>query len=158
MSCRSKTALSRHLAALRSRRASSRARVRSRMASSSTFRTDTGVRSPERISRASWTASRRAVLTRSPALLGKQRGRDDLTAMALFRQIAREPIPTGSCFIHKDQVCGLGLPLVHELVNVGLPGANRAEEDDLRVMRFGHLGHRHRLLMDIQSDIARARL
>jgi hypothetical protein len=50
------------------------------------------------------------------------------------------------------------LPLAHALVNVGLPGANRAEDDDVRVRRFGHLGHRNRLCMDILSDRERARL
>jgi hypothetical protein len=49
------------------------------------------------------------------------------------------------------------LPLAHALVNVGLPGANRAEDDDVRVRRFGHLGHRNRLCMDIQSDRERAK-
>jgi hypothetical protein len=78
--------------------------------------------------------------------------------MACVRQIAIEPGPTGSRFIDKDQVCGFGLQLAHELVNVGLPSANSAEEDDLRVMRCGHRGHRPRRLMDIPSDIERARL
>ena len=78
--------------------------------------------------------------------------------MAVVRQIALEPGATGSRFIDKDQVVGVGLQLAHEWVHVGLPGANSAEEDDLRVMRFGHIGHRNRLLMDIQSDIERARL
>jgi hypothetical protein len=64
----------------------------------------------------------------------------------------REPGPTGARFIDQDQVLGFGLQLAHELGNVGLPGANSAEEDDLRVMRCGHIGHRNRRLMDIPSD------
>ena len=54
--------------------ASSRARVRSRIASSSTLGTYTAVRSPERASLASCTASLRSVLTRSPGFLGISEG------------------------------------------------------------------------------------
>ena len=73
-SCRRPTALRRHVAALRSRRASSRARVRSRRASSSTVGPSPGVRSPARSRRARWSASRRAVCTRAPALVGSSAG------------------------------------------------------------------------------------
>ena len=61
-------------------------------------------------------------------LFGHERGRHDPAEMALFRQIAREPIPTGSCCIDKDQVWSCGLQLAPELINVDLPGANRAKE------------------------------
>jgi hypothetical protein len=57
----------RNLASLRALRVSARARLRSRLASSSTVGTSTAVRSPERPRRARGTASRRSVLTRSPA-------------------------------------------------------------------------------------------
>src|SRR5712692_3009088 len=70
MSWRSRKALRRAVAAFPSCSASSRARTTSRMASSSTPGTYPGVRSPDRSSRASCTASRRSVLTRSPACLG----------------------------------------------------------------------------------------
>jgi hypothetical protein len=70
----SRHACRRHWAACRSRMTSSRARRRSRMASSSTVGTSTGVRSPERSSRARCTASRRWVCTRSPALFGRHEG------------------------------------------------------------------------------------
>ena len=49
---------------------SSRARVRSRSASCASSGTHTGVNSPARSSRASDSASRRSVFTRSPALRG----------------------------------------------------------------------------------------
>ena len=58
-SWRRSKAVRRSFAAVRSRMLSSRARRRARMASSSTWGTSTGVRSPERVSRASWQASRR---------------------------------------------------------------------------------------------------
>ena len=74
IACRRRKALSRHLAALRARMASSRARHTSRMASSSPLGTWTGVRSPERSSRASLRASRRVILTRSPGLVGSNEG------------------------------------------------------------------------------------
>ncbi len=53
----------------------SRARLRSRMAASATAGTSTGVRAPERSSRASWTASRQSGFTRSPACWGRRAAR-----------------------------------------------------------------------------------
>jgi hypothetical protein len=44
------------------------------MAASSTEGTETGVRSPERITLANETAARRSVLTRSPDFLGMREG------------------------------------------------------------------------------------
>ena len=73
-SCRSTQAWRRRVAACRSRRVSSRARRRSRIASSSTAGTYPGVRSPARMSRANGLASRRSVVTRSPAFLGINEG------------------------------------------------------------------------------------
>ena len=49
-------------------------RARSRMAASSTAGTSTGVRSPARLSRARGVASRRSVVTRSPACFGTREG------------------------------------------------------------------------------------
>jgi hypothetical protein len=78
--------------ALRSRIVSSRARLRSRIASSSTAGTSTGVRSPERRSRASWVASRRSVLTRSAHLLRDQRGGHDPAEQCLLGEITIKPV------------------------------------------------------------------
>ena len=78
--------------------------------------------------------------------------------MALFRQITLEPVPTGARFIDKDQVFGFGWPLADELINVGRPGADGAEVEDVGVMVLGNIGDSDRLLMDIQSDLQRARL
>jgi hypothetical protein len=50
------------------------ARRRSRRASAATCGTSTGVRSPARTSRASWRASQRSVVTRSPACCGLHEG------------------------------------------------------------------------------------
>jgi hypothetical protein len=71
----STTGARRHLFAwARSPMASSRARRRSCMDASSTCGPSTGVRSPVRMSRASWRVSRRSVLTRSPACFGIREG------------------------------------------------------------------------------------
>ena len=91
-------------------------------------------------------------------LVGNQGRGDDPAVMALFRQIPIEPLPTGARFIDKDQVFGFGLQLADELINVGLPGADGAEVEDVGVMVLGNIGDGDRLLMDIQSDIQRARL
>jgi hypothetical protein len=55
-------------------------------------------------------------------------------------------------------VCGFGLLPSDELINIDLPGPDRAEVDDLGVVVFGNIGDGDRLFMDIQSDIERARL
>ena len=57
-----------------SRRVSSRARRRSRIAASSTAGPYTGVRAPERMRRARCLASRRLVVTRSPTFVGIKAG------------------------------------------------------------------------------------
>jgi hypothetical protein len=62
------------VAAWRAPLVASRARVRSRMAASSTVGPSTGVRAPARLSRARGTASRRSVCTRAPAFVGIQAG------------------------------------------------------------------------------------
>ncbi len=64
----------RTLAAFPSVRGSARARTRSRSASSSPLGIYPGVRAPERSRRASGTASRRSVFTRSPAFWGMPEG------------------------------------------------------------------------------------
>jgi hypothetical protein len=77
--------------------------------------------------------------------------------MALVRQITREPVPTGARFIDTNQVCGVGLPLA-EWINVGLPGADGAEGDDLSAVVFDDRGNRVRVFVDIHTDVQRARL
>lgn len=94
-SCRSQKAFRRNFAALRSRRASSRARVRSRMASSSSVGTSTGVRAPERIRRASCTASRRSVCTRAPALFGMREGATTQPSSPLWHRERSSQEPHG---------------------------------------------------------------
>jgi hypothetical protein len=78
--------------------------------------------------------------------------------MALFRQIPREPVPTGSRFINEDQVLGVGLQRAHEWIHVDVPGADRAEIDDLSIVLVGDIGHRNGLFVDIQTDVECARV
>jgi hypothetical protein len=78
--------------------------------------------------------------------------------MAFWGQIALEPVPTGACFIDQDPVRGFGVQLADELSNVGMPGADGAEVDDVGVVVFGNIGDSTGLLMDIQSDVERARV
>jgi hypothetical protein len=72
-------------------------------------------------------------------LFGNQRGGDDPADMAFLRQIALEPVPTGSRFIDQDQVWGFGLQLAHEVI-------------------FGDIGYSDGVFVDVQTDIERARL
>jgi hypothetical protein len=78
--------------------------------------------------------------------------------MAFLRQIAREPVPTGSHFIDKAQVGGFRLQLAHELINVASPRPNGAKLDDLSLVIFGGIGDCDGVLVDIQTDRERARL
>jgi hypothetical protein len=78
--------------------------------------------------------------------------------MAILHQIAIEPVPTGSRFIDKDQVCGFGVQLAHELINVASPRPNGARIADLSLVSFGDIGYCDGVLVDIQTDIERARL
>jgi hypothetical protein len=91
-------------------------------------------------------------------LLGNEGGRDDPADIAFVRQIAKEPIATGSRFIDEDQVLGFGLQPAHELINVALPSANGAQVDDLSVVSFGDIGHGDGVLVDIQPNIVCVRV
>ena len=50
------------------------------------------------------------------------------------------------------------MKLADELINVGLPGADGAEGDDLSVVICGDLGHGDGVLGDIQPNIECARV
>jgi hypothetical protein len=92
------------------------------------------------------------------SLFGNQGRGDDPADVASFGKITIEPGATRPRFIDKDQVLGLGWPLSNELINIGLPGADGAEVDDLSVVVFGDVGYGNRVFMDIHSDVQRARL
>ena len=91
-------------------------------------------------------------------LVGNQGRGDDPAVMALLRQITLEPVATRPRFIDKGQGLGLGGHLSKELIKSGRPGAEGAEVDDLSVVVFGDVGYGHRVLMNIHSDVQRARL
>jgi hypothetical protein len=78
--------------------------------------------------------------------------------MALFRQITIEPIATGTCFIDKDQMCGLGLELAGEVVNVTLACAHGPKVDDLSAVILRDVRHGDGVFVDIQTDIQCARV
>jgi hypothetical protein len=92
------------------------------------------------------------------SLLGNQRRRHHPAVVVFFRQIAVEPVATRAGFIDKDEVFGLGLHLPDELVEVTLAGADGAQIGHLSAVILSHIGHRNGLLMDISSDVTRARL
>ena len=80
------------------------------------------MRSPERISRASWTASRRSVFTRSPAFLGIKAGATAQQSLTFFHAIPVAPVAARSRFVDEDQMFGFGLQLAHEVINVNMGG------------------------------------
>ena len=67
-------------------------------------------------------------------LLRDQGRGDDPAAVAFFGQIAIEPIAAGAGFIDKDELLALGLQLPDELVDITLPGPDRAQRDDFRAI------------------------
>jgi hypothetical protein len=71
--------------------------------------------------------------------------------MAWFRQIARAPVPTGARCIDEDPGVGVGVQRAHEVIDLGLPGAEGAEVDHLSVVSVGDIRHGDELLMPIPS-------
>jgi hypothetical protein len=92
-------------------------------------------------------ASRRVVLTRSPDFWGIKEG-----------AIAVKPRATRAGVIDKDEGRALGWQPTDEVVKVTLSHPAGGEGDDLGVVVFGDRGDRDRVVMAIQTDVARARL
>jgi hypothetical protein len=78
--------------------------------------------------------------------------------VAFLGEIPVKPIATGTGFIDKDQMLGLGLHLADEVVNVTLAGADGPRVDDLGGMVFGNMGDRDGIFVHIQPNIECARL
>jgi hypothetical protein len=91
-------------------------------------------------------------------LCGNQGRGNDPADVASFDKITIEPVVTRPRFIDKDQVLGLGWHLAHALLNSGLPGADGAEVDHLRIVICGDIGHGDGVFVDIQSAVKRARV
>ena len=91
-------------------------------------------------------------------MFGNEGGGDDPADMALWRQIAIEPGPTGPRLLDKDPILGLGWHLADEVVKVTLACADGPEGAELGAVLLSDLGHRNGLLMDISSDVKRAKL
>ena len=85
-------------------------------------------------------------------LFRNQGGSHNPANQVLLREITLEPGPAGARFIDKDQVFSLGLHLLNELINVGLPGADGAQVEDLSVVLLGDRGHGDGILVDIQPN------
>jgi hypothetical protein len=96
------------------------------------------------------------VFTRSPAFGGLSEGAT--TQQPSPCQIAREPIATGARVVDQDEVGGVGLQRAANSIHSGVPGTDGAEGDDLCIVVFGHRGDRAGRLMDIETDVKRARL
>jgi hypothetical protein len=91
-------------------------------------------------------------------LLGDERWGNDPADVAVLREIVVEPLPTWTRFIDKDQMMAFGWQLADEQVDVALPSANGAKVDAVSAVFFGRICDSNRLLMNIHTDIERARL
>jgi hypothetical protein len=91
-------------------------------------------------------------------LCGEQRGGDDPAIVPFFGPRALEPGATGASFIDEDEGVGLRLQRTKELLTITLAGANAAEVGALSAVLVSHVGHGHRLLVDVHADEECARL
>jgi hypothetical protein len=84
-------------------------------------------------------------------------GRDDPTDTAFLGEIAGEPLAARASFIDQDEAWAVGVQVTDELIDVTLSRPDVPPGDDLGVVVLGHISDRDRVLMDIHSDVARAR-
>ena len=61
-------------------------------------------------------------------------------------------VATGAGFVGEHQVGGLAAEVAHELVDVGLAGADGTHEDRFFRAGVGGVGHGDGILVDIESD------
>jgi hypothetical protein len=92
-----------------------------------------------------------------PGLLGDPGGRDDAADLAFVGDLAVEPIATRAGFITKDEGRALGVPPAAEVSDSARSRPDGPEGDDLGVMFLGDVSDGDRLLVNIQSDVKRAR-
>jgi hypothetical protein len=78
--------------------------------------------------------------------------------VACFGERPVEPVATGTGFIDKDQLLGLGVHLADELSNITLAGADGPEGEDFGAVILGDIRHGNCVFVDIQSDEECARL
>ena len=155
--CRRTQALRRHVAAGRSRRVSSRARRRSRLASASRAGPSTGGEVPGAPQPGQWPSVPPVGGAPVARLCGQQGGGDDPAAIAWVQQGAREPGAAGARVRDADALLPLRLQLPSQRITSALPGADRTEGEARRAMVLGDRGDRERLLVDLSSDRKRAR-
>jgi hypothetical protein len=78
--------------------------------------------------------------------------------MALFGQIAVEPVPAGPSLRDKDELRGFGLQPTDELIDVTLAHPDVPEGDDLGTVIFSSIGNGKRIFVNIKTDVECARL
>jgi hypothetical protein len=66
--------------------------------------------------------------------------------------MAMEKIAAWSSFVSYDETIGLGLEPADEPVDVGGLGADAADIDDLGAAIVGDVGHRERILVNIETN------
>jgi hypothetical protein len=93
-----------------------------------------------------------------PRLFGNQSGGDDPADVALFHQVAIEPIAAGTGFVDEDECRAFRPQLPKQLIDITLPGSNGAEGDNRGTLCLGDRGDGDGLFMDIHANGERARL
>jgi len=81
-----------------------------------------------------------------------ERGGDDQARDPTPGEKAMEKIAARSGFVSYDEAIGLGLEPADEPVDVGGSGADAADKRDLGAAIVGDVGHRERILMNIETN------
>jgi hypothetical protein len=87
-------------------------------------------------------------------VLWDQGGGHDPAAALFLGQITRAPVPTGTGLIDEEQRLGLGQALTDQGLEVTLPGADGAQQDDLGTPRFRGIGHGDGRLVHLRTNVS----
>jgi hypothetical protein len=91
-------------------------------------------------------------------LVGAQRWGHDPADLTFLRERAGAPRPTRPRFIDEAKRLALGLQLPAARVDGALARADGAQKDHVGPMILGHVGDRHRLVVDIHADLQGGRM
>jgi hypothetical protein len=91
-------------------------------------------------------------------LLGNECGGHHPAVIACFRSIPGEPGATGASLIDKAQRWGFRWHLAEALIDVTRTCADGLKGDDLGAVLLSEIGDRNRVVVDIPSEVQRARL
>jgi hypothetical protein len=84
-------------------------------------------------------------------LLWDEGGSDDPAGVALFGEVAVEPVAAGAGLVDEHELAAAGGKAPEQLVYVALPGADGAEGHHIGIPVFGGISDSDRVLMNIET-------